>query len=176
MASLETSRGCVLQVCVLSGAANPFTNSGAPNPFPIFELHLGRINNVLNPIGLTITPCTLTGGEGVVRELMEILGLTALNVVKMIRKEHGSHGGAPRSSPAREIAEAVMGRIAWDIYKNIEYKRMTGSRRPQGSAKVEKHVKARNKKLGGSMTGWSCKCEPEHLWMTHSRGCHQMET
>ena len=59
MASLETGRGCVLQVCVLSGAPNPFTNSGAPNPFTIFELHLGRIKDVFKPIGLTITRCTL---------------------------------------------------------------------------------------------------------------------
>jgi len=104
---------------------------------------------------VTIAPYTLTGGEGAVWELMRILGLTAANVVKIIRKQNGSQGGRPRSSPAREIAEAVMGRIAWDIYKNLEYKRMTGSRRPQGSVAVQKYVTARNKKLGGSMTGWS---------------------
>jgi len=87
---------------------------------------------------VTIAPYTLTGGEGAVWELMRILGLTAANVVKIIRKQNGSQGMRPRSSPAREIAEAVMGRIAWDIYKNLEYKRMTGSRRPQGSVAVQK--------------------------------------
>jgi len=68
-----------------------------------------------------------------------------------------------------------MGSIAWDIYKNHEYKRMTGSRRPQGSAAVEKHVSARNKKLESSMSGWSLECEPElftdvdTLWRMHDK-------
>jgi len=75
----------------------------------------------------------------------------------------GALGGQPRTSPAREISEAVMGRIAWDVYKNLEYKRMTGSRRPQEKNTVEKLVTARNKKMGGSMSGWSLECEPEHF-------------
>ena len=51
MVSLVTDRGCAFPVYVLSGAPNPFTSSGAPNPHPIFELRLGRINDVLNCIG-----------------------------------------------------------------------------------------------------------------------------
>jgi len=146
--------GCCVTRGSFSWSTNPFTN---------FELHLGRIEDVSKHIGLTITGYTLVGGEGAVRELMEILRFTAQLIVKLSRIDTGSRGGTPRTSPAREIAEAVMGRIAWDIYKNIEYKHMTGSRRPRGSAALKKHVTARNKKLGASMSGWSLECEPEHF-------------
>jgi len=126
-------------------------------------LYLGGVHDDFTYFEFTNTEDTRVGGERAVRELMEILSLTARQIVnlKLARYDKGSHGGAPRSSPAREIAEAVMGRIAWDIrgYRNLEYKRMTGSRRPEGSNAVEKHVSSRNKKLGGSMSGWSLECE-----------------
>ena len=98
-----------------------------------------------------------------VRKLVKILGISARNVVKMARSEMGALGGQPRTSPAREISEAVMGRIAWDVYKNLEYKRMTGSRKPTGSTASAKLVTARNKKMGGSMSGWTLENEPEHF-------------
>jgi len=135
-------------VCVLSGAPNPFINSGALNSFTNFDLDLGHIIDVCDHIGLTIAGHTIVGGERAVRELMKILGITARAIVKMARAHTGTLGGRHPSSPAREIAEDVKGRKAWDIYKNLEYKAMTGSRRPTGRAAVDKLVKARNKKNG----------------------------
>jgi len=107
------------------------------------------------------------------RELMEILGATAQQIVDMARSDATAAGGAasalagvggrPRSDPAREIAEAVMGREAWEKYKNLEYKTMTGARRLLGSAAMERHVAARNKKMGRTLAGWSLQDEPEHF-------------
>jgi hypothetical protein len=82
-------------------------------------LHLGRIKDVFKHIGLTFAGYTLVGGERVVRELMEILGFTTRHIEKMGRSDEAKRGGAPRTSPALDIAEAVMGRIVWDIYKNL---------------------------------------------------------
>jgi len=107
------------------------------------------------------------------RELMALMGATAQEIVTMARSAFAGVGGAaaalagtgarPRTDPAHEIAEAVMGREAWDAYKNLEYKTMTGSRRPQGSATTKKHVTARNKKLGCTLVGWSLQVEPQHF-------------
>jgi len=72
-------------------------------------------------------------------------------------------GGRKCTSPAREIAEAVMRRIAWDAYKHSNYKNMKEPRKPIGSAALDKHRSARNTRLGGSMTGWTLECEPEHF-------------
>ena len=91
----------------------------------------------------------------------------------MARSALGSRGGAaaaaagnsgrPRARTTPEIAEAVMGRDAWNTYKNLEYKTMTRPRHPQGSAAMDKHVTARNKKLGGTLVGWSLQREQEHF-------------
>jgi len=56
-----------------------------------------------------------------------------------------------------------MGYNAWDMYKKLVCKEMTASRRPQGRGASDKHVAARNQKLGGYMSGWPLECEPERL-------------
>jgi len=63
---------------------------------------------------------------------------TAQEIVTMARSADGARGGAtaaasgvsgrPRARTASDIAEAVMGRDAWDTYKNLEYKTMKGPR------------------------------------------------
>jgi len=75
-------------------------------------LYLGGVHDDFTYFEFTNTEHTRVGGERVVRELLEILGLTARQIVKLARYDKGSHGGKPRKSPAIEIAVAVMGRIA----------------------------------------------------------------
>jgi len=64
-------------------------------------------------------------------------------------------------SNAAAIAEAVMGRDAWDTNKNSEYKSIKGPRAPEGSVATKKRVTARNKKMGGCIVEWSLQHEPE---------------
>jgi len=104
---------------------------------------------------------------------MTLMDATAQEIVTMARSAFSARGGAasaasglggrPRARTAPDIAEAVMGRDAWDTYKNLEYKTMTGPHRPHGSAAMDKHVAARNKKLGGTLAEWSLQHEPEHF-------------
>jgi len=123
---------------------------------------------------------------------MALMGATVQEIVTMARSAFGAVGGAaaagvsgrPRSDPAHEIAEAVMTGEAWDAYKNLEYKTMTGSRRPQGSATTAKHVAALNKNwdvlwsdgLYKSSQNISQVLTPDGEWIPHLRGCRQMET
>jgi len=60
-----------------------------------------------------------------------------------------------------DIAEVVMGRDAWDTYKNLEYKTMKGPRRPHGKPATEKRVAERSKALGGTLSKRSMLHEPE---------------
>ena len=100
------------------------------------------------------------------REFMAILDATTQEIVSMARSaiESTSSGGVvatadgvsgrPRHRAPADIAEAVMGRDAWDTYRNLEYKNMTGPRRPHGRPETEKHSAAHNKKLGGTVDRW----------------------
>jgi len=101
---------------------------------------------------------------------------TAQEIVTIARSEMGRRGAAALAakvaatgvrkacfSNAAAIAEAVMGRDAWDTYKNSEYKSMKGPRAPEGSAATKKRVTVRNKKMGGSMVDWSLQHEPERF-------------
>ena len=72
-----------------------------------------------------------TGGAMFVRELARILGLTPQQIVKLARSAFaaksaggGGRGGPKNSQRALEIAEGVMGRVAWEHYSNSKYKEM----------------------------------------------------
>ena len=106
-------------MCIVWGA-QPLYQFWGSEIFCNFDLDLGHIIDVCDHIGFTIAGHTIVGGERAVRELMKILGITARAIVKMARAHTG--GGQPPSGPSREIAEDVMGRKTWDIYKNLEYK------------------------------------------------------
>jgi len=106
------------------------------------------------------------------RELMAITGLTAQQLVALARSACASAGGIAAAAAGTsgrlrndvdKFAEAVMGRDAWDTYKNSEYKSMKGPRAPAGSVHTRRHVAERKKKLGGSMTGWSLQQEPAYF-------------
>jgi len=71
--------------------------------------------------------------------------------------------GLPPVANAADLAEAVMGSKAWDVYKNSKYKSMHGPRKPQGSTLTKKRVKERKLKLKGSLAGWTLQIEPEHF-------------
>ena len=115
---------------------------------------------------------TSSGGEAMARELMAITGLTAQQLVALARSACASAGGIAAAAAGTsgrlrndvdKFAEAVMGRDAWDTYKNSEYKSMKGPRAPAGSVHTRRHVAERKKKLGGSMTGWSLQQEPAYF-------------
>jgi len=107
-----------------------------------------------------------SGGEGVLREIMAILDITAQEVVSLMRS---TMQGGPTDTTAASIAEAVMGSAAWNTYKNAEYKSMHGPRKPEGSAACAKRVKERKLKLKGSLAGWTLQHEPEHFAGTDTR-------
>jgi len=114
---------------------------------------------------------------------MAITGLSAQELVNIVRAAAGSAGGRASADAsvaraaatgietrgrrpvanAADLAEAVMGSEAWDVYKNSEYKSMYGSRKPQGSRLTNKRVKERKLKLKGSLAGWTLQIEPEHF-------------
>jgi len=104
---------------------------------------------------------------------MAIMDAMAQEIVSMARSQCAQLGGAAAAaagvsgqrpdSTAANIAEAVMGRDAWDTYKNSAYKSMKGPRAPEGSAATKERTQARNRKLGGTLVGWSLQHEPEHF-------------
>ena len=107
---------------------------------------------------------------------MAIMDATAQEIVTIARSERGKRGGAALAakmattgvrkacfSNAAAIAEAVMGRDAWDTNKNSEYKSIKGPRAPEGSVATKKRVTARNKKMGGCIVEWSLQHEPERF-------------
>ena len=100
------------------------------------------------------------------------MGATAQEIVTMARSENGKRSAVALAakgfrkacfSNAAAIAEAVMGRDAWDTYKNSEYKSMKGPRAPEGFTATRKRVTACNKKMGGSMVEWCLQHEPERF-------------
>ena len=106
------------------------------------------------------------------RELMAVTGLTAQQLVALARKDVASAGGIAAAAagasgrPRNDVdkfAEAVMGRDAWDTYKNSNYKSMKGPRAPAGPGPTKRYVAERKAKLGGSMIGWSLQYEPEYF-------------
>jgi hypothetical protein len=64
----------------------------------------------------------------------------------------GDSGAAP--SHACEIAEQVIGRIAWDRFKNTEIKAMKELRKPMPRGTLGPYRAKRNKRIGGSLIGW----------------------
>ena len=114
---------------------------------------------------------------------MAITGLSAQQLVDMVRSAFAAAGGRASATAAAvrlaetgierrgrpavtndaDLAEAVMGSQAWDVYKNSIYKSMYGPRKPQGSAATTKRVKERKLKLKGSLAGWTLQIEPEHF-------------
>jgi len=60
-----------------------------------------------------------------------------------------------RARPALEIAEGVMGRVAWDDYSNSKYMEMKGARKPAGRGATTKKTTARKQLMGGSLTDWT---------------------
>ena len=115
----------------------------------------------------TITRYTWAGGGRFVKELMALLGLTAQQIVTLARSfnggSNGAAGGRKFTSPARKIAEGVIGRVAWDVYKYSTYKATKGPRKSIGSSASQKVTTARNKRLGGSMKGWTLETEPQYF-------------
>jgi len=89
----------------------------------------------------TIVDCTWTGGEKFVKELMMILGLTAQQIVKMARSRNSSIRSTKYSRPALEIAEGVMGHVAWDEYSNSKYKENLGNERISQASWRQSHQK-----------------------------------
>jgi len=114
---------------------------------------------------------------------MAMTGLSAQELVNIVRAAFSSAGGRgaadacaarvaatgietrgrPPVTTAADVAEAVMGSEAWDVYKNSAYKSMYGPRKPHGKVKTVKRVKERKFKLNGSLAGWTLKIEPEHF-------------
>jgi len=99
------------------------------------------------------------------RQLMFITGLSARELVKLVRLAGvtaARYASAGRThSNCADIAEAVMGRDAWEAYKNSNYKSMKGPRAPKGSGATKKRVRIRNQKIGGSMAKWTLQHAPE---------------
>jgi len=118
---------------------------------------------------------------------MAITGLTAQELVHLARTAFGAAGGRASAiagaerlaatgittgglrpaTKAADLAEAVMGSEAWNVYKNKAYKSMHGPRKPQGNRAVDKRTKERRAKLG-SLEKWTLQDEPEHFAGTHT--------
>ena len=114
---------------------------------------------------------------------MAMTGLSARELVNIARAAFGSVGGRASAAAscaraaatgietrgrrpvanAADLAEAVMGSEAWDIYKNSAYKSMHGPRKPHGNVPTKKRVKARKLNLKGSLAGWTLQIQPEHF-------------
>jgi len=90
------------------------------------------------------------GGARVVQELAKKLGLTPQQVVTKVRRDNSAKLAR---IVALEIAEGVMGRVAWEHYSKSKYKELKGARKPAGLPATEKKNRDRKEELGGSMKG-----------------------
>ena len=106
--------------------------------------------------------CILVRGQ--FHWLVLLFHAVLLRLVKILAAHAGVHAAAvsaltprmcKRARPALEIAEGVMGRVAWDDYSNSKYMEMKGARKPAGRGATTKKTTARKLLMGGSLTDWT---------------------